>query len=88
MQFAARAYPTLVPANNQIVKCRTVGADPTGEKSQRAYRISKHMSYQLLDEMDDWEEDMDKLLLSLPMAGTCFKKTYWDAAKQAIDKVI
>ena len=82
MQFAARAYPTLVPANNQIVKCRTVGADTTGEKSQRAYRISKHMSYQLLDEMNDWEEDMDKLLLSLPLAGTCFKKTYWDAAKQ------
>ena len=35
MQFAARAYPTLVPANNQIVKCRTVGGDPSGEKSQR-----------------------------------------------------
>jgi chaperonin GroES len=40
------------------------------------------MSYQVMDEMVDWEEDMDKLLLALPIAGTCFKKTYWDSAKQ------
>lgn len=82
MQFAARAYPTLVPSNGKIVKCRVIGADPTGEKAARADRISTHMSYQLLEQMDGWEEDMDKLLISLPIAGTVFKKTYWDAAKQ------
>jgi len=82
MQFAARAYPTLVPSNGQIVKCKTVGYDPDGQKAATAQRISKHMSYQLLDEMEDWEEDMDKLLIALPIAGTCFKKTYWDATKQ------
>ncbi len=81
MQFAARAYPTLVPSNNQIVKCRVVGYDMDGQKAARAERISKHMSYQLLDEMDDWEEDMDRLLISLPIAGTVFKKTFWDAGK-------
>lgn len=82
MQFAARAYPTLVPSNGKLVKCRVVGSDPDGQKTARAARISTHMSYQILDEMENWEEDMDKLLISLPIAGTCFKKTYWDAAKQ------
>lgn len=82
MQFAARAYPTLVPSNGEVVKCKVVGSDPTGEKAQRAKRISTHMSYQVMYEMEEWEEDMDKLLLSLPIAGTCFKKTYWDSAKQ------
>ena len=82
MQFEARAYPTLVPNNNQIVKCRVIGSDPDGQKVARAERISTHMSYQILDQMDNWEEDMDKLLLILPIAGTCFKKTYWDSAKQ------
>lgn len=82
MQFAARAYPTLVPSNGKLVKCRVVGSDPEGQKTARAARISTHMSYQILDEMENWEEDMDKLLISLPIAGTCFKKTYWDAAKQ------
>ena len=82
MQFAARAYPTLVPSDGKIVKCKVIGYDMDGQKSARAERISKHMSYQVIDEMDDWEEDMDKLLITLPIAGTCFKKTYWDAAKQ------
>ena len=82
MQFAARAYPTLVPSDGKIVKCKVVGYDMDGSKSERATRISKHMSYQVIDEMSDWEEDMDKLLLTLPIAGTCFKKTYWDSTKQ------
>ena len=76
MQFAARAYPTLVPSNGDVVKCRVIGSDPDGSKSRRAYRVSKHMSYQVLEQMDDWEEDMDKLLITLPIAGTCFKKTF------------
>lgn len=82
MQFAARAYPTLVPSDGKMVKCRVIGADPDGQKAARAVRVSTHMSYQLLEQMSGWEEDMDKLLISLPIAGTCFKKTYWDAGKQ------
>jgi len=82
MQFAARAYPTLVPSNGKVVKCRVIGSDPDGTKTQRAENISMHMSYQVLDEMEDWEEDMDRLLLALPISGTCFKKTYWDKSKE------
>lgn len=82
MQFAARSYPTLVPSNGKVVKCQVVGFDETGEKSNRAERISDHMSYQVLNQMQDWEEDMDRLLLTLPIVGTCFKKTYWDSARQ------
>lgn len=82
MQFAARAYPTLVPSNGKVVKCRVIGSDMDGQKTARAARVSTHMSYQVMDQMDGWEEDMDKLLIALPIAGTCFKKTYWDSAKQ------
>jgi len=82
MQFAARAYPTLVPSDGKVVKCKVIGSDPDGQKTERAYRVSTHMSYQVLFEMEDWEEDMDKLLIALPIAGTCFKKTYWDSSKQ------
>ena len=82
MQFAARAYPTLVPSDGKIVKCRVVGSDPTGEKTKRAIRISKHMSYQVMEEMEEWDEQMDRLLITLPIAGTVFKKTYFDPEKQ------
>lgn len=82
MQFAARAYPSLVPANGNLVNAKVVGFDPTTEKSQIARRVSKYMSYQILDTMPNWEEEMDKALLNLPIVGTCFKKTYYSAYHQ------
>lgn len=84
MQFAARSYPTLVPSNGKVVKCRVIGSDPEGEKAKRAERVATHMSYQVMDQMEDWEEDMDKLLITLPIAGTCFKKTYWNSDKEQV----
>lgn len=82
MQFAARAYPSLVPSDGRVVKCRVIGSDPDGQKMERADRISKYMSYQIMDEMPDWEEEMDKLLMIVPITGMAFKKTYWDSGKQ------
>lgn len=82
MQFNARAYPALVPAGNKIVKATLVGKDRDGEKAKKAERISLYMSYQILEEMDSWEEDMDKLLIMLPIVGTLFKKTYFDTVKK------
>lgn len=79
MQFAARAYPTLVPANGRVVSSRIIGKDPDGQKSAIAEAVSLYMSYQLMEEMEGWEEQMDKLLIMLPIIGTMFKKTYWDS---------
>ena len=60
MQFSARAYPSLVP--NQVpVKAVVRGKEGDEDKSALASAIAKHMNYQLMYEMDDWEEDMDKL---------------------------
>lgn len=78
MQFAARAYPSLIPSDGQVVKSKVVGKDPTGEKQKKAEHTSIYVSHQLMNEMDNWEEDMDKLLIMLPVVGTMFKKTYWD----------
>lgn len=78
MQFAARAYPSLIPSSGKIVNAKVIGKDPDGAKSKVAEAVSLYMSYQLLEEMDSWEEEMDKLLIMLPIVGTVFKKTYWD----------
>jgi chaperonin GroES len=82
MQFAARAYPSLIPSDGRVVKSKIVGKDPDGTKTKTAEAVSIFMSYQLLDEMEGWEEDMDKLLIMLPVIGTMFKKTYWDPIKE------
>jgi len=78
IQFHARAYPSLVPGKN-IVKCTIPGYDHDGSKTLRGERVSKHMSYQLMEEMDEWEPDMDRGLLVLPIVGCFFKKSYFDS---------
>ena len=77
LQFAARAYPALIPGPN-VVKGRVNGYDFDGTKTMKSIRVSKHMSYQVFEEMEDWEEEMDKLCMTLPILGLAFKKTYYD----------
>ncbi len=78
MQFSARAYPTLVPSDGRVVKPVTIGADPDGQKIKRAKRVADYMNFQLIHEMDNWEEDMDRLLIMDAVMGTVFKKTFYD----------
>lgn len=80
MQFNARAYPALVPGTKPV-KHRVIGADPTGEKEARAKRVSTHMNYQITVEDESWEDEMDRLLMSEALLGTCFKKSYFDPDK-------
>jgi chaperonin GroES len=80
MQFAARAYPEIIQGKD-IVKVRVVGADPDGQKQRRA-RISSHMSYQIVEEMEEWEEQQDRLFHTLPIVGCQLKKTYFDSVKK------
>jgi len=89
MQFNARAYPSLIPSTGDIVKVNVVGKDKDGQKLERAKRVSKYMSYQVLNEMSGWEEDMDKLLMMLPIIGTAFKKTYYNpVTKQNVSELV
>ena len=77
LQFHARAYPALIPAAG-LVTSKIIGKDEDGIKRDRGERIAAHMSYQLQDQMEGWEEGMDRLLITLPFTGTEFKKTYFD----------
>lgn len=88
MQFSARAYPALVPSNGEIVKAVVIGKDPTGEKWIKADRISTYMSWQIFYEVMGWEEDMDKMLIMLPVVGTMFKKTWYDKSCDKIRSVV
>lgn len=84
LQFSARAYPTLIPNDGNIVKLKVIGADPDGKKQEKADRISKFMSWQLMYDMERWEEDMDKLLIMLPVCGMMFKKTYYSHEQEKV----
>lgn len=79
MQFHARALPGLIP-DDRPVKAKIFGRrDPEGKKVERAERVSEYMSYQLLDEQDEWLDEMDRMLFILPMVGICYKKSFYSS---------
>ena len=49
-----------------------------GEKRKRADRVGEHMSWQLLDQMKEWEPQTDGMLLQIPIMGGACRKTYRD----------
>lgn len=77
LQFNARAYPAIVAAEG-VVKAKTFGQDPQGVKAALGERVSEYMSWQLLSEIEEWEEDTDKILVQLPIVGTMFRKVWYD----------
>lgn len=79
MQFHARAYPAILQGND-AVKYRVIGPDPEGKEAARAQRIGTHMSYQVLEEDQPWEEQLDRALLIVPIVGCAFKKSYYSAS--------
>lgn len=88
LQFHARALPGLINSNNPV-RARVVGKDPQGEKLKRANRVGKFMSYQILEEMTDWLDEMDRMMLVLPIIGLCYKKTYFSENKgEVVSKLI
>lgn len=76
IHFNARAYPAIINGT-KIVKGKVIGDDPQNIKEDRALRVGEHMSYQLSEEMDGWEEDTDRLTTVLPIVGNVFRKTYF-----------
>lgn len=78
MQFHSEAYPVLIQGP-EVVRYRTFGS-ANHLMTERAERVGRHMSWQCLEEDTEWEEQHDRLLINLPIVGTCFMKSYWSAA--------
>lgn len=88
LQFNARAYSAIVQGN-RAAKCITWGADEDGAKAARAERVSEHLSYQLLSQMPEWEEDTDRLTIIVPVDGSAFRKVYRDpAVKRNVTRLV
>jgi len=78
-QFQAQAYKELLPAGGPV-RTQVVGL-PTPERIAQADRVKEYMNYQIVHVMEEYDPDMDQMLFHLPLAGSTFKKTYFDDAK-------
>jgi len=75
-QFQALAYKELLPADGPV-RTQVIGVQ-TPEKQQQSERVKDYMNYELMEKMKDYEPDFDQLLFYLPLAGSAFKKVYYD----------
>jgi len=75
-QFQAQAYKELLPASGPV-RTLILGAI-TPEIEAQSQRVSDFMNYQITNVMEEFDPEMDRLLFYLPLAGSAFKKTYFD----------
>ena len=75
-QFQAQAYKELLPANGPV-KTSVVGLY-NSEIEAQAQRVKEFMNYQIVHKMEEYDEELDQLLFYLPLAGSAFKKVYYD----------
>ena len=75
-QFQSLAYKELLPADGPV-RTMTMGA-PSPQKEMQAQRVKNFMNYQLMDQMKEYEPEFDQMLFYLPLAGSTFKKVYYD----------
>jgi len=75
-QFQATAFKELLPPGGPV---RTIiMGDETPEKYARAKRVQEFMNFQLMNKMEDFTPEYDQMLFYLPLAGSTFKKVYYD----------
>ena len=75
-QFQATAYKELLPSDGPV-RTQVLGVK-TPAKDQQAHRVKDFMNYQIMDQMTEYEPEFDSMLFHLPLAGSTFKKIYYD----------
>jgi hypothetical protein len=75
-QFQALAYKELLPAEG-TVRTQIVGK-PDPQKEAQSQRVKNYMNYELMEKMEEYEPEFDQMLFHLPLAGSTFKKVYYD----------
>jgi len=86
-QFQALAYKELLPADGPV-RTQVIGLS-TPEKTQQASRVKDFMNYEIMEKMKEYEPEFDQMLFNLPLAGSAFKKVYYDDMEQrAVSKFV
>tara|TARA_R110000787_G_scaffold1898_2_gene7975 strand:+ start:299 stop:2713 length:2415 start_codon:yes stop_codon:yes gene_type:complete len=75
-QFQAQAYKELLPSSGPV-RTHVIG-ESTPEVESQAKRVQEFMNFQIMNTMEEYDPEMDRLLFYLPLAGSAFKKIYFD----------
>ena len=75
-QFQAQAFNEMLPARGPV-RGVVLGSETT-EKEKQAQRVQQFMNYYITDVMEEYTPEFDQMLFYLPLAGSTFKKVYYD----------
>ena len=75
-QFQAQAYKELLPSDGPV-RTQVIGIK-NPQTEQQANRVKDYMNYLIMDTMKEYESEFDSMLFHLPLAGSTFKKIYYD----------
>jgi hypothetical protein len=76
VRFQSETIISTFPASGPV-KTQIIGK-VTPDKSQAASRVQEDMNYQLTEKMPEYRSEHERLLWSLPITGSAFKKVYFD----------
>jgi hypothetical protein len=76
VRFQAQAMGSLMPAAGPA-RTRIFGKMTT-ERLQQAQRVETELNYLITEEIPDYRDEMEQMLFKLPLAGSAFKKLYYD----------
>ena len=76
VRFQAQAMGEIFPASGPV-RTKIMGK-LTPEKTDQADRIQTEMNYLLTEEMTEYRDETEQMLFKLPLAGSAFKKVYYD----------
>ena len=79
VRFQSEGITETFPASGPV-KTQLIGRE-TPEKMESADRVQQDMNYQLTEVMQEYRPEHEKMLWSLPLAGSAFKKVYYDPSK-------
>jgi hypothetical protein len=79
VRFQSEAVMETFPSAGPV-KTKIIGKE-TPEKKEAAQRVQEDMNYQLTDVMQEYRPEHEKMLWNLPIAGSAFKKVYYDPSK-------
>jgi len=86
-QFQAQAYKELLPADGPV-RTDIIGVKNPGTE-QQSERVKDFMNYLIMDQMKEYESEFDSMLFHLPLAGSTFKKVYYDTTiARAVSKFV
>ena len=86
-QFQAQAYKELLPSDGPV-KTQVLGLK-TDATNEQANRVKDFMNYMIMEKMEEYTPEFDQMLFYLPLAGSTFKKVYYDAMlERAVSKFV